>query len=164
MCVCVCLLLRIHGSVEDTKLSTNKQHSLSEFQSDVAKDGRIDLHLEGDMSSFLSVRYLNNTETGEITADQEAYIDTLLAQYNMTECNPNKVPLKTSVNLDEITVRLPRTPHPEVVSLYAKLIDCRIWKFQRTLKALRATLAISPSLHQSGHRKHQSNQTRSESH
>jgi hypothetical protein len=36
---------------------------LAEFQSDVAKDGRIDLHLEGDMSSFLSVRYLNNTET-----------------------------------------------------------------------------------------------------
>jgi hypothetical protein len=138
-------------------LSTTKQHSLSEFQSDVAKDGRIDLHLEGDMSSFLSVLYLNNTETG----DQEAYIDTLLAQYNMTECNPNKVPFKTSVNLDEITARLPRTPHPEVVSLYAKLIDCRIWKFQRTLKALRATLAISPSLHQSGHRKHQSNQTRS---
>jgi hypothetical protein len=34
-----------------------------------------------------------------------------------------------------------------------------IGKFQRTLKALRATLAISPSLHQSGHRKHQSNQT-----
>jgi hypothetical protein len=86
------------------------------------KDGRIDLHLEGDMSSFLSVRYLNNTETGEITADQEAYIDTLLAKYNMTECNPNKVPLKTSVNLDEIAARLPRTPHPEVVSLYAQLI------------------------------------------
>jgi hypothetical protein len=43
------------------------------------------------MSSFLSVRYLNNTETGEITADQEAYIDTLLAKYNMTECNPNKL-------------------------------------------------------------------------
>jgi len=36
------------------------------------------------MSSFLSVRYLNNTKTGEITADQETYIDTLLAQYNMT--------------------------------------------------------------------------------
>jgi hypothetical protein len=26
------------------------------------------------------------------------------------------------VNLDEIAARLPRTPHPEVVSLYAKLI------------------------------------------
>jgi hypothetical protein len=40
----------------------------------------------------------------------------------MTDCNPNKVPLKTSVNLDEIAARLPRTPHPEVASLYAKLI------------------------------------------
>ena len=41
----------------------------------------------------------------------------------MTECNPKKVPLKTSVNLDEIAARLPRTPHPEVVSLCAKSID-----------------------------------------
>jgi len=42
------------------------------------------------MSSFLSVRYLNNIQTGEITADQESYIDNLLDQYNMTNCNPNK--------------------------------------------------------------------------
>jgi hypothetical protein len=41
----------------------------------------------------------------------------------MTDCNPNKVPLKTSVNLDEIAARLPRTPHPEVASFYAQLID-----------------------------------------
>ena len=40
----------------------------------MAKDGRIDLHLEGDMSSFLSVRYINNTETGEITTDQEQWL------------------------------------------------------------------------------------------
>ena len=40
----------------------------------------------------------------------------------MTECNPNKVPIKTSVNLNEIAARLPSTPHPEVVSLYAQLI------------------------------------------
>jgi hypothetical protein len=105
----------------DNGVRHNCHELLAEFQSDVS-DGRIDLQLEGDMSSFLSVRYLNNTETGEITADQESYIDTLLAKYNMPECNPNKVPLKTSVNLDEIAGRLPRTPHPEVVSLYAQLI------------------------------------------
>ena len=52
--------------------------------------------------------FLCHDQTGEITADQEAYIDTLLAQYNMTECNANKVPLKTSVNLDAIAARLPR--------------------------------------------------------
>jgi hypothetical protein len=108
--------------VDNNGVRHNRHELLEEFQSDVAKDGRIDLHLEGDMSSFLSVRYRNNTETGEITADQEAYIDTLLAKYNMTECNPNKFPLKTSVNLDVIADRLPRTPHPEVVSLYDQLI------------------------------------------
>jgi hypothetical protein len=115
-----CIIIVMY--VDNNGVRHNCHELLAEFQSDVAKDGRIDLHLEGDMSSFLSVRYLNNTETGEITADQEPYIDTLLAQYNMTDCNPNKVPLKTSVNLDEIAARLPRTPHPEVVSLYAKLI------------------------------------------
>ena len=80
------------------------------------------MHREGDMSSFLSAHYLDNTATGEITADQEAYIDTLLAKYNMTGCNPNKVPLKLSVNLHEIAARLPSTPHPEITNLYAQLI------------------------------------------
>jgi hypothetical protein len=108
--------------VDNNGVRHNWHELLAEFQSDVSKDGRIDLHLEGDMSSFLTVRYLNNTETGEISTDQEAYIDTLLAKYNMTECNPNKVPLKTSVNLDEIAARLPHTPHSEVVSLYAQLV------------------------------------------
>jgi hypothetical protein len=115
-----CIIIVMH--VDNNGVRHNWHELLAEFQSDVAKDGRIDLHLEGDMSSFLSVRYLNNTETGEITADQEAYIDTLLAKYNMTECNPKKVPLKTSVNLDEIAARLSRTPHPEVLSLYAQLV------------------------------------------
>jgi len=41
----------------------------------------------------------------------------------MTNCNPNKVPLKPSVNLHEIAARLPFKPHPEIVSLHAQLID-----------------------------------------
>ena len=108
--------------VDNNGVRHNCWELLAEFEADVAKDGRIDLHREGDMSSFLSVRYINNTQTGEITADQEAYIDTLLAKYQMTNCNPNKVPLKPSVNLHEIAARLPLTPHPEIVSLYAQLI------------------------------------------
>ena len=39
-----------------------------------------------------------------------------------TNCNPNKVPLKTSVNFDEIASRLPKTPDRELVSLYCKSI------------------------------------------
>ena len=41
----------------------------------------------------------------------------------MTNCNPNKVPLKPSVNLHEIAARLPLKQHPEIVSLYAQLIS-----------------------------------------
>ena len=108
--------------VDNNGVRHNCNELLEQFEADVAADGRIDLHREGDMSSFLSVLYLNNTETGEITADQEAYIDGLLAQYNMTDCNSNKVPIKPSVNLDEIAARLPKTPHPVIPSSYAKLI------------------------------------------
>ncbi len=39
----------------------------------------------------------------------------------MTDCNPNKVPLRTSVNLDEIAAHLPRTPYPEIISLFAQV-------------------------------------------
>jgi len=95
--------------VDNNGVRHNCWELLAEFEADVAKDGRIDLHREGDMSSIMSVRYINNTQTGEITADQEAYIDTLLAKYKMTNCNPNKAPLKPSVNLHEIAARLPLT-------------------------------------------------------
>jgi hypothetical protein len=67
------------------------------------------------------VRHLNNPETGGITADHEAYIDTLLAQYNMTNYNSNKTPMKTSIHLDEIAFRLPKMTDRELVSLYRKL-------------------------------------------
>lgn len=115
-----CLIIVMY--VDNNGVRHNCDELLAQFEADVAEDGRIDLHREGDMSSFLSVRYLNNTETGEITADQEPYIDTLLSQYEMTNCNPNKVPIKTSVNLDEIAARLPSNPNPEIANLYAKLI------------------------------------------
>ena len=73
----VCLIIVMY--VDNNGVRHNCEELLAQFEADVAADGRIDLHREGDMSSFLSVRYLNNPETGEITADQEAYIDTLLA-------------------------------------------------------------------------------------
>ena len=75
-----CIIIVMYVDNNGVRYNCNCHELLAEFQSDVAKDGRIDLHLEGDMSSFLSERYLNNTETGEITGDQESYIDS---------CSPN---------------------------------------------------------------------------
>ena len=62
--------------VDNNGVRHNCGELLAECEADVRKDGRVDLHREDDISSFLSVRYLNNPETGEIAADQEAYIDT----------------------------------------------------------------------------------------
>ena len=44
--------LHIVMYVDNNGVRHNCHELLAEFQSDVAKDGRIDLHLEGDMSSF----------------------------------------------------------------------------------------------------------------
>ncbi len=46
--------------VDNNGVRHNCEELLAEFEADVRKHGRIDLHCEGDMSSFLSVRYLNN--------------------------------------------------------------------------------------------------------
>ena len=56
-----CLIIVMY--VDNNGVRHNCNELLEQFEADVAADGRIDLHREGDMSSFLSVRYLNNTET-----------------------------------------------------------------------------------------------------
>ena len=94
-----CLIIVMY--VDNNGVRHNCNELLEQFEADVAKDGRIDLHREGDMSSFLSVRYLNNTETGEITADQEAYIDGLLAQFA-------KITLVQSSLLNQATSKVAR--------------------------------------------------------
>jgi hypothetical protein len=45
-----CIIIVMY--VDNNGVRHNCHELLAEFQSDVAKDGRIDLHLEGDMSSF----------------------------------------------------------------------------------------------------------------
>ena len=66
--------------VDNSGVRHNCEQLLAEFESDVAKDGRSDLHREVDMSSFLSVRYLNNTEKGEML---------LIRELTSIPCSPN---------------------------------------------------------------------------
>jgi hypothetical protein len=48
--------------VDNNGIRHNCHELLTAFESDVAADGRIDLHREGDMSSFL---YLNKTHVAK---------------------------------------------------------------------------------------------------
>ena len=92
-----CLILALY--VDNNGVRLNCKELLDEFLAAVAEDGRIDLHFEGDMSAFLSVRYLCNPLTGEIRADQEAFIDGIISRWGMQQANTNKVPLHPSVDL-----------------------------------------------------------------
>jgi hypothetical protein len=70
--------------------------------------GRIKLNREGGKEWFLGVRYSFNSETGEVTADQEDCIDSLLDKYGLTSCNPNN-PMQPNVDLSA----LPLPPKPD---------------------------------------------------
>ena len=56
-----CIIIVMY--VDNDGVRHNCDELLAEFELDIAKDGRIDLHHEGYMSSFLSMCYLNNTKT-----------------------------------------------------------------------------------------------------
>ena len=60
--------------VDNNGIRTNCPELLEKFEHDVVADKRIDLQREGDMTWFLSTRYSFDFQTGQITADQEAYI------------------------------------------------------------------------------------------
>ena len=49
----------------------------------MAADARIQLHRDGNLEWFLSVRYAFDMTTGAISCNQEAYIDRFLRKYGL---------------------------------------------------------------------------------
>jgi hypothetical protein len=47
----------------------------------------------GDLTWWLGVRYTYDHATGAVSADQEAFVDNLLDQYAMSNCNPCVLPI-----------------------------------------------------------------------
>lgn len=113
-----CIIITLY--VDNNGVRLNCKELLDEFLAEVAKDGRIDLHITGDMSAFLSVRYLCDPLTGEIRADQEPFIDGIVDRWVGQNANTNKVPLHPKVDLSKIP--LPAVPDTYLTGLYAQLI------------------------------------------
>ena len=82
-------------------------------------DGRIDLNFVGDLTWWLVVRYTYDHATGAISADQEAFVDKLLDQYAMSNCNPCVLPMAADADLASLP--LPDVPDKDIVAAYAKL-------------------------------------------
>ena len=105
---------------DNNGIRTNCPELLEKFERDVVADKRIDLQREGDMTWFLSTRYSFDFQTGQITADQEAYIDKLAANHGLTGANACKLPMKPSVDLAQIP--LPEKPDYFWVSAFSMIV------------------------------------------
>ena len=108
---------------------------MHEFERAVKQDGRINLQREGELHWFLSVRYTYDKVTGATGCNQEAYIDSLLVKYGMTNANACKLPLKPESDLDSL-------PNPDVldkivIHTYAALIGELLYIAINTVPQLR---------------------------
>ena len=102
--------------VDNNGARYNSDLLVEEFESAVNKDGRIELNREGEMDWFLSIRYSCNPETGEVRADQEAYIDSMAERWGMQNANCNKLPWKPGLDLS--TLPVPAVPDKYILATY----------------------------------------------
>jgi hypothetical protein len=79
-----------------------------------------DLNFVGGLTWWLGVSYTYDLVTGAVSADQEAFIDELLDQYAMTNCDPCLLPM--AVGTDLASIPIPDVPDKDIVAAYAKLV------------------------------------------
>ena len=106
--------------VDNSGIRYNCRELVDDFYAAVRDDGRIDLNFVGDLTWWLGVRYTYDHATGAISADQEAFVDKLLDQYAMSNCNPCVLPM--AVGADLASLPLPDVPDKDIVAAYAKLV------------------------------------------
>jgi len=71
--------------VDNNALRYNCDELVEQFETSMSADARIQLHLDGNLEWFLSVRYAFDITSGAIGCDQEAHIDRLLRKYGLNQ-------------------------------------------------------------------------------
>jgi len=79
--------------VDNSGIRYNCRELVDDFYAVVRDDGRINLNFVGDLTWWLGVRYTYDHATGAVSAEQEAFVDNLLDQYAMSNCNPCVLPI-----------------------------------------------------------------------
>jgi hypothetical protein len=96
-------MLMVVQYVDNSCISYNCRELVDEFYVAVRDDGRTDLNFVGGLTWWLGVRYTYDLATGAVSADQEAFIDKLLEQYTMTNCNPCVLTMTVGADLSSIS-------------------------------------------------------------
>jgi hypothetical protein len=92
------VILIVVQYVHNIGIRYNCPDLVDEFYAVVRDDGHIDLNFVGGLTWWLGVRYTYDLTTGDVSADQETFIDKLLEQYTMTNCNPSVLPMSVGVS------------------------------------------------------------------
>ena len=106
--------------VDNSGIRSNCRELVDDFVEAVRKDGRIVLLQEGNLTWFLGVRYQYDPVTGAVKADQEAYIDMLLARHGMRHAHSNVVPLDKKFDIYSLPVAT--EPNRQILAAYASLV------------------------------------------
>jgi len=106
--------------VDNNALRYNCDELVEQFEASIAGDARIQLHRDGNLEWFLSVRYSFDMTTGAIGCNQETYIDRLSRKYELDQCNATKLPMNPGTDL--ALVPLPAKPNKRCVLAYSALI------------------------------------------
>ena len=104
--------------VDDGACATNDQFFLQEFLDKLGE--KYDLSDKGPLNWHLGMRIVQDVEQGLVTLTQTAYIDSVLARFGMSDCNPSVTPMipHTYLSRDDS----PSKADPKVVKYYQQLI------------------------------------------
>ena len=74
----------------------------------------LDIQDLGPLKYFLGIRAARRLETGEISLDQEKYVDMILAKFGMTDCSSRSTPINECEPLSESMCPTTYTEHLEM--------------------------------------------------
>jgi len=98
------VILLIH--VDDLLIASNSCNAIQKVKSDLASQFKI--HDQGPATSILGIKIERNHPNWSISLSQPSYIESILEQFSMSECNPTHTPMQENHKLS--TSMSPDTP------------------------------------------------------
>jgi len=118
--------------VDDLLLTSNSQEAIHRVKADLAM--HFQLHDQGPATSILGVKIECDRTTHTISLSQPGYIQSILEDFNMADCNPVAMPMEENLKLSkamcpdspEKKENMANVPYRELISklLYLAVAMC----------------------------------------
>ena len=127
--------------VDDLLVLSNCPSLVDELEKHCNK--RVKINNEGPAHWYLNVRYQRDPITGAVSASQELYINKLLRDYGLENCNSIPVPFPATGDTILKQLALPPTnPSPSLTKDYQKLIGSLLYLQTHTVPEISYALSV----------------------